>query len=152
MRGKGVFIAISPWNFPLAIFTGQVTAALAAGNAVLAKPAAPTPLIAYRAIQLLHEAGVPTDVLHFVPGSGRLIGERAVADPRVAGVVFTGSTEVAQTINQTMAHRDGPILWTAPLCLSKSFMMPFTRRLTAPGNVARHYAFCVCRRRSSRGP
>jgi len=104
-----VFIAISPWNFPLAIFTGQVTAALAAGNAVLAKPAAPTPLIAYRAIQLLHEAGVPPDVLHFVPGSGRLIGERAVADPRVAGVVFTGSTEVAQTINQTMAHRDGPI-------------------------------------------
>ena len=109
MRGRGVFIAISPWNFPLAIFTGQVTAALAAGNAVLAKPAAPTPLIAYRAIQLLHEAGVPPDVLHFIPGSGRLIGERAVADPRVAGVVFTGSTEVAQTINQTLAHRDGPI-------------------------------------------
>jgi RHH-type proline utilization regulon transcriptional repressor/proline dehydrogenase/delta 1-pyrroline-5-carboxylate dehydrogenase len=90
MRGKGVFIAISPWNFPLAIFTGQVTAALAAGNAVLAKPAAPTPIIAYRAIQLLHEAGVPAEVLHFVPGSGRLIGERAVADPRIAGVVFTG--------------------------------------------------------------
>ena len=109
MRGKGVFIAISPWNFPLAIFTGQVTAALAAGNAVLAKPAAPTPIIAYRAIQLLHEAGVPAEVLHFVPGSGRLIGERAVADPRIAGVVFTGSTEVAQTINQTLAHRDGPI-------------------------------------------
>jgi len=109
MRGKGVFIAISPWNFPLAIFTGQVTAALAAGNAVLAKPAAPTPLVAYRAIQLLHEAGVPPEVLHFVPGSGRVIGERAVADPRIAGVVFTGSTEVAQTINQTLAHRDGPI-------------------------------------------
>ena len=109
MRGKGVFIAISPWNFPLAIFTGQVTAALAAGNAVLAKPAAPTPLVAYRAIQLLHEAGVPPDVLHFVPTGGRLIGERAVADPRIAGVVFTGSTEVAQTINQTLAHRDGPI-------------------------------------------
>jgi len=109
MRGKGVFIAISPWNFPLAIFTGQVTAALAAGNAVLAKPAAPTPLIAYRAIQLLHEAGVPPDVLHFVPCGGRLMGERAVADPRVAGVVFTGSTGVAQTINQTLAHRDGPI-------------------------------------------
>jgi RHH-type proline utilization regulon transcriptional repressor/proline dehydrogenase/delta 1-pyrroline-5-carboxylate dehydrogenase len=109
MRGKGVFIAISPWNFPLAIYTGQITAALAAGNAVLAKPAAPTPLIGYRAVQLLHEAGVPTDVLHFVPGSGRLIGERAVADPRIAGVVFTGSTEVAQTINQTLAHRDGPI-------------------------------------------
>ena len=109
MRGRGVFIAISPWNFPLAIFTGQVTAALAAGNAVLAKPAAPTPLVAYRAVQLLHEAGVPADVLHFIPGSGRLVGGRAVADPRVAGVVFTGSTEVAQTINQTLAHRDGPI-------------------------------------------
>jgi RHH-type proline utilization regulon transcriptional repressor/proline dehydrogenase/delta 1-pyrroline-5-carboxylate dehydrogenase len=109
MRGKGVFIAISPWNFPLAIFTGQVTAALAAGNAVLAKPAAPTPLIACRAIQLLHEAGVLPDVLHFIPGSGRLIGGRAVADPRIAGVVFTGSTGVAQTINQALAHRDGPI-------------------------------------------
>jgi RHH-type proline utilization regulon transcriptional repressor/proline dehydrogenase/delta 1-pyrroline-5-carboxylate dehydrogenase len=109
MRGKGVFIAISPWNFPLAIFTGQVTAALAAGNAVLAKPAAPTPIIAYRAIQLLHEAGVPPGVLHYVPCGGRLMGERGVADPRIAGVVFTGSTEVAQTINQTLAHRDGPI-------------------------------------------
>ncbi len=109
MRGKGVFIAISPWNFPLAIFTGQVTAALAAGNAVLAKPAAPTTIIAYRAIQLLHEAGVPPDVLHFVPCGGRLMGERGVADPRIAGVVFTGSTEVAQTINQTLAHRNGPI-------------------------------------------
>ena len=109
MRGKGVFIAISPWNFPLAIFTGQVTAALAAGNAVLAKPAAPTTLIAYRAIQLLHEAGVPHDVLHYVPCGGRVIGEVGVADPRIAGVVFTGSTEVAQTINQTLAHRDGPI-------------------------------------------
>ncbi|MDJ0709855.1 MAG: bifunctional proline dehydrogenase/L-glutamate gamma-semialdehyde dehydrogenase PutA [Woeseiaceae bacterium] len=109
MRGKGVFIAISPWNFPLAIFTGQVTAALAAGNAVLAKPAAPTPIIAYRAIQLLHEAGVPADVLHYVPCGGRMIGEAGVADPRIAGVVFTGSTEVAQTINQTLARRDGPI-------------------------------------------
>ncbi|MGI9225736.1 MAG: bifunctional proline dehydrogenase/L-glutamate gamma-semialdehyde dehydrogenase PutA [Woeseiaceae bacterium] len=109
LRGKGVFICISPWNFPLAIFTGQVAAALAAGNAVLAKPAAPTPLIAYRAVQLMLEAGVPADVLHFVPGSGSLIGRRAVADPRVAGVVFTGSTGVAQTINQTLAQRNGPI-------------------------------------------
>ena len=109
LRGRGVFVCISPWNFPLAIFTGQVAAALAAGNAVLAKPAAPTPLIAYRAVQLMHEAGVPADVLHFIPGSGSLIGRRAVADPRVAGVVFTGSTGVAQTINQTLAHRDGPI-------------------------------------------
>ncbi len=109
LRGKGVFVCISPWNFPLAIFTGQVAAALAAGNAVLAKPAAPTPLIAYRAVQLMLEAGVPADVLHFVPGSGSLIGRRAVADPRVAGVVFTGSTGVAQTINQTLAQRDGAI-------------------------------------------
>ena len=109
LRGRGVFVCISPWNFPLAIFTGQVAAALAAGNAVLAKPAAPTPLIAYRAVQLMLEAGVPADVLHFIPGSGSLIGSRAVADPRVAGVVFTGSTGVAQTINQTLAHRDGPI-------------------------------------------
>ncbi|NNF41355.1 MAG: bifunctional proline dehydrogenase/L-glutamate gamma-semialdehyde dehydrogenase PutA, partial [Woeseiaceae bacterium] len=109
LRGRGVFICISPWNFPLAIFTGQVAAALAAGNAVLAKPAAPTSLIGYRAIQLLLEAGVPADVLHFVPGDGRLIGGRAVADPRVAGVVFTGSTGVARVINQTLAQRDGPI-------------------------------------------
>ncbi|MGI9238476.1 MAG: bifunctional proline dehydrogenase/L-glutamate gamma-semialdehyde dehydrogenase PutA [Woeseiaceae bacterium] len=109
LRGRGVFVCISPWNFPLAIFTGQVAAALAAGNAVLAKPAAPTPLIAYRAVQLMLEAGVPADVLHFIPGSGSLIGGRAVADPRVAGVVFTGSTGVAQTINQTLAHRQGPI-------------------------------------------
>ncbi|MBT8101706.1 MAG: bifunctional proline dehydrogenase/L-glutamate gamma-semialdehyde dehydrogenase PutA [Gammaproteobacteria bacterium] len=109
LRGRGVFVCISPWNFPLAIFTGQVAAALAAGNAVLAKPAAPTTLIAYRAVQLMLEAGVPADVLHFIPGSGSLIGSRAVADPRIAGVVFTGSTGVAQTINQTLAHRDGAI-------------------------------------------
>ncbi len=109
MRGRGVFVCISPWNFPLAIFTGQVAAALAAGNAVLAKPAAPTPLIGYRAVQLMLEAGVPADVLHFVPGDGRLIGGRAVADPRVAGVVFTGSTGVARTINQSLAHKNGPI-------------------------------------------
>lgn len=109
LRGRGVFVCISPWNFPLAIFTGQVAAALAAGNAVLAKPAAPTPLIAYRAVQLMLEAGVPADVLHFIPGDGRRIGGRAVADPRVAGVVFTGSTGVAQSINQALAHRDGPI-------------------------------------------
>ncbi len=109
LRGKGVFVCISPWNFPLAIFTGQVAAALAAGNAVIAKPAAPTPLIGYRAVQLMHEAGVPGDVLHFMPGSGSLIGNRAVADSRVAGAVFTGSTGVAQTINQTLAHRDSAI-------------------------------------------
>jgi RHH-type proline utilization regulon transcriptional repressor/proline dehydrogenase/delta 1-pyrroline-5-carboxylate dehydrogenase len=109
MRGRGVFVCISPWNFPLAIFTGQVAAALAAGNAVLAKPPAQTPLIAFRAVQLMLEAGVPGDVLHFLPGSGAKIGGRAIADPRVAGVAFTGSTETARLINQTLAHRDGPI-------------------------------------------
>jgi RHH-type proline utilization regulon transcriptional repressor/proline dehydrogenase/delta 1-pyrroline-5-carboxylate dehydrogenase len=109
MRGRGVFVCISPWNFPLAIFTGQVSAALAAGNAVLAKPAEQTSLVAYRAVQLMLEAGVPGNVLHFLPGDGAIIGGRAVADPRVAGVAFTGSTETARLINQTLAHRDGPI-------------------------------------------
>ncbi len=109
LRGRGVFVAIAPWNFPLAIFTGLVSAGLAAGNAVLAKPAEQTPLIAYRAVQLMHEAGVPGDVLHFLPGDGARIGGRAVADPRVAGVAFTGSTETARIINRTLANRDGPI-------------------------------------------
>ncbi|MCP4999511.1 MAG: aldehyde dehydrogenase family protein, partial [Hyphomicrobiales bacterium] len=109
MRGRGVFVCISPWNFPLAIFTGQIAAALAAGNAVLAKPAEQTPLVAYRAVQLMLEAGIPCEVLHFLPGDGAKIGGRAVADPRVAGVAFTGSTETARLINQTRAHRDGPI-------------------------------------------
>jgi len=109
MRGRGVFVCISPWNFPLAIFTGQVAAALAAGNAVLAKPAEQTPLVAFRVVQLMLEAGVPGNVLHFLPGDGAKVGGRAVADPRVAGVAFTGSTETARLINQTLAHRDGPI-------------------------------------------
>jgi len=109
MRGRGVFVCISPWNFPLAIFTGQVAAALAAGNAVLAKPAEQTPLVAYRAVRLLHEAGVPAEVLHYLPGDGAAIGGRAVADPRIAGVAFTGSTETARIINRTLAQRDGSI-------------------------------------------
>ena len=109
LRGKGVFVCISPWNFPLAIFTGQVAAALAAGNAVLAKPAEQTPLVAHRAVQLLHEAGVPPEVLHFLPGDGADVGGYAVADPRVAGVAFTGSMETARLINQALAHRDGAI-------------------------------------------
>ena len=109
MRGRGVFVCISPWNFPLAIFTGQVAAALAAGNAVLAKPAEQTPLVAFRAVELLLEAGVPPAVLHFLPGDGAVIGGRAVADARVAGVAFTGSTETARVINQALADRDGPI-------------------------------------------
>ena len=108
LRGRGVFIAISPWNFPLAIFLGQVTAALMAGNAVVAKPAEQTPLIAAEAIRLLQEAGVPTSALHLVPGDGN-IGAALVEHADVAGVVFTGSTEVARAINRTLAARDGPI-------------------------------------------
>ncbi len=109
MRGRGIFVCISPWNFPLAIFTGQVAAAMASGNAVLAKPAEQTPLVAHRAVQLFLEAGIPEGVLHFLPGDGATIGGRAVADPRVSGVAFTGSTETARIINRTLAAREGPI-------------------------------------------
>jgi RHH-type proline utilization regulon transcriptional repressor/proline dehydrogenase/delta 1-pyrroline-5-carboxylate dehydrogenase len=109
LRGRGVFIAISPWNFPLAIFLGQVTAALMAGNAVVAKPAEQTPLIAAEAVRLLHEAGVPPSALQLVTGDGG-IGAALVADRDVAGVVFTGSTEVARIINRTLAAKDGPIV------------------------------------------
>jgi RHH-type proline utilization regulon transcriptional repressor/proline dehydrogenase/delta 1-pyrroline-5-carboxylate dehydrogenase len=109
LRGRGVFVAISPWNFPLAIFLGQVTAALMAGNAVIAKPAEQTPLIAAEAIRLLHEAGVPPSALHLLPGDGA-IGAALTAHRDVAGVVFTGSTEVARAINRTLAAKDGPIV------------------------------------------
>ena len=101
----GPVACISPWNFPLAIFVGQISAALAAGNVVLAKPAEQTPLIAWRAVQLLHEAGVPRSALQFLPGRGDVIGAALTADPRVRGVIFTGSTEVAQLINRTLAAR-----------------------------------------------
>ncbi len=110
LKGRGVFACISPWNFPLAIFTGQVTAALAAGNAVIAKPAEQTPLIAAYAVQLLHRAGVPGDVLHLLPGDGARIGGALVRDPRISGVAFTGSTETARLINQALARREGPIV------------------------------------------
>ena len=109
LRGRGVFVAISPWNFPLAIFLGQVAAALMAGNAVVAKPAEQTPLIAAEAVRLLHQAGVPASALHLVPGDGS-IGAALVAHPDVAGVVFTGSTEVARSINRALAAKDGPIV------------------------------------------
>ncbi len=109
LRGRGVFVAISPWNFPLAIFLGQVTAALMAGNAVVAKPAEQTPLIAAEAVRLLHEAGVPASALHFLPGDGA-IGAALVAHPDIAGVVFTGSTAVARAINRALAAKDGPIV------------------------------------------
>ena len=109
LRGRGVFVAISPWNFPLAIFVGQIAAALIAGNAVVAKPAEQTPLIAAEAVRLLHEAGVPAAALHLVPGDGK-IGAALVAHPEVAGVVFTGSTEVARAINRALAAKNGPIV------------------------------------------
>jgi RHH-type proline utilization regulon transcriptional repressor/proline dehydrogenase/delta 1-pyrroline-5-carboxylate dehydrogenase len=109
MRGRGVFLCISPWNSPLAIFAGQIAAALAAGNTVLAKPAEQTPIVAHRAVELFLHGGIPPDVLHFLPGDGAEIGAYAVADKRVAGVAFTGSTETARLINQALASRDGPI-------------------------------------------
>ena len=110
LHGRGAFVCISPWNFPLAIFTGQVAAALAAGNAVLAKPAGQTPIMAARAVQLLHEAGVPGDVLHLLPGDGAIVGGALVGDARIAGVAFTGGTDTARLINRRLAERDGPII------------------------------------------
>jgi RHH-type transcriptional regulator, proline utilization regulon repressor / proline dehydrogenase / delta 1-pyrroline-5-carboxylate dehydrogenase len=109
LHGRGVFVCISPWNFPLAIFTGQVAAALAAGNAVVAKPAEQTPLIAFEAVKLLHEAGVPPHVLQFLPGDGARIGKLVLAHPKLAGVAFTGSTETARIINRALAERKGTI-------------------------------------------
>ncbi|HYD29849.1 MAG TPA: bifunctional proline dehydrogenase/L-glutamate gamma-semialdehyde dehydrogenase PutA, partial [Azospirillaceae bacterium] len=110
LTGRGVFVCISPWNFPLAIFLGQVAAALVAGNAVIAKPAEQTPLIAAHATALAHRAGVPAEVLHLLPGDGASVGGRLVADRRVAGVAFTGSTETAQRIGLTLMQRGGPMV------------------------------------------
>ncbi|MGD9602692.1 MAG: bifunctional proline dehydrogenase/L-glutamate gamma-semialdehyde dehydrogenase PutA [Gammaproteobacteria bacterium] len=109
VTGRGVFVCISPWNFPLAIFAGQVAAALVTGNSVIAKPAEQTPLIAQRAVQLLHAAGVPADVLQFIPGRGETIGTALTGDARIAGVAFTGSTATARRINRVLAARDAPI-------------------------------------------
>jgi RHH-type proline utilization regulon transcriptional repressor/proline dehydrogenase/delta 1-pyrroline-5-carboxylate dehydrogenase len=108
-RGRGVFVCISPWNFPLAIFLGQIAAALVAGNAVVAKPAEQTPLIAAEAVSLLHGAGVPAGALQLAPGDGT-VGAALVADRHTAGVAFTGSTEVARAINRSLADRSGPIV------------------------------------------
>jgi RHH-type proline utilization regulon transcriptional repressor/proline dehydrogenase/delta 1-pyrroline-5-carboxylate dehydrogenase len=110
MQGRGVFACISPWNFPLAIFGGQVTAALAAGNSVVAKPAEPTPLIAARFVALLHEAGVPQEALALVPAQGRVFGDAAFRHEALAGVAMTGSTATALTINRMLAQRNGAIL------------------------------------------
>src|SRR6516225_6369212 len=110
LTGRGVFVCISPWNFPLAIFTGQITAALVAGNAVVAKPAPATPLIAHAMTRLLHEAGIPPAVLQLTPADGPPFGEVALRHPALAGVAFTGSTLTASTINRTLAAREGPIV------------------------------------------
>jgi RHH-type proline utilization regulon transcriptional repressor/proline dehydrogenase/delta 1-pyrroline-5-carboxylate dehydrogenase len=110
LHGRGAFVCISPWNFPLAIFTGQISAALVAGDTVIAKPAEQTPLVAARMVQLLHDAGIPGEVLQFLPGAGATVGARLVADDRIAGVTFTGSTETARVINKTLARRAGPII------------------------------------------
>jgi RHH-type proline utilization regulon transcriptional repressor/proline dehydrogenase/delta 1-pyrroline-5-carboxylate dehydrogenase len=107
--GRGVFACISPWNFPLAIFTGQVAAALVAGNSVIAKPAEQATLVGWHAVKLLHEAGIPADVLQFVPGDGAIVGAALTRDPRVAGVAFTGGTETAWAISRSLAARDAPI-------------------------------------------
>ena len=105
LAGRGVFVCISPWNFPLAIFTGQISAALVAGNTVLAKPAEQTPLVAWRAVQLLHQAGVPRDVLQYLPGEGRTVGARLTSAGRVDGVVFTGGTDTARLIHSALSQR-----------------------------------------------
>ncbi|KAF1687032.1 bifunctional proline dehydrogenase/L-glutamate gamma-semialdehyde dehydrogenase [Pseudoxanthomonas broegbernensis] len=106
LQGRGVFVCISPWNFPLAIFLGQVAAALAAGNSAIAKPAEQTGLVGYAAVKLLHEAGVPEKALQFVPGDGATVGAALTGDARVAGVAFTGSTETARAINRALAARE----------------------------------------------
>jgi RHH-type proline utilization regulon transcriptional repressor/proline dehydrogenase/delta 1-pyrroline-5-carboxylate dehydrogenase len=110
LHGRGVFVCISPWNFPLAIFAGQVVAALVAGNTVAAKPAEQTPVVARRFVALLHEVGVPADAVAWLHGAGETVGAALVADARTAGVCFTGSTPVARLINRTLAAKDGPIV------------------------------------------
>jgi RHH-type proline utilization regulon transcriptional repressor/proline dehydrogenase/delta 1-pyrroline-5-carboxylate dehydrogenase len=110
LHGRGAFVCISPWNFPLAIFAGQVVAALVAGNAVAAKPAEQTPAVAQRFVALLHAAGVPGDALALLHGPGETVGAALVADPRTAGVCFTGSTAVAKVINRTLAAKDGAMV------------------------------------------
>lgn len=110
LHGRGVIACISPWNFPLAIFMGQIAAALAAGNSVIAKPAQQTPLIGAWVVDLIHEAGFDSDVVQLLPGKGSVIGDRLIEDPRIAGVMFTGSTETAQHINIKLAQRQGAIV------------------------------------------
>jgi len=111
-KARGVFVCISPWNFPLAIFTGQLSAALAAGNGVVVKPADSTPIVAYLAVKLLHKAGVPRSVLQFLPGGGQTVGSALCNDSRLQGICFTGSINTALTINRAQANNASP---NAPL-------------------------------------
>ncbi len=110
LHGRGVFACISPWNFPLAIFTGQMSAALAAGNTVITKPAEQTPLVAFEAVKLLHRAGVPGPALQLLPGDGARLGKLLLAEPSLAGVAFTGSNDTATLIHDALAARGGPIV------------------------------------------
>ena len=161
----GPVTCISPWNFPLAIFTGQLAAALAAGNVVLAKPAEQTPLIAHRAVQLLHAAGVPRGALQFLPGSGEVVGAGLCNDARVKGVIFTGSTEVAQLINRNLAARAVAEGIDIPLIAETGGQKRADRRFVglagassagrdvvplsiAPASAARPCACCSCKRKS----
>jgi len=109
LHPRGVIVCISPWNFPLAIFTGQIVAALVTGNTVIAKPAEQTPLVAFKMIQLLHDAGIPKEALHLIVGDGSIVGAQLVSDARTDGVIFTGSTETAKSIERALANREGPI-------------------------------------------
>lgn len=109
MHGRGIIACISPWNFPLAIFTGQVVASIITGNAVIAKPAHQTPLIAARAVELFHDAGIPEAIVQLMPGKGSVVGKALIEDERIKGVLFTGSTETARMINIALANRKGPI-------------------------------------------
>ncbi|MDZ7828037.1 MAG: bifunctional proline dehydrogenase/L-glutamate gamma-semialdehyde dehydrogenase PutA [Halofilum sp. (in: g-proteobacteria)] len=110
LHGRGVFVCISPWNFPLAIFTGQIAAALVAGNSVIAKPAEQSPLMAFAAVKAFHEAGIPTDVLHLIPGRGEVVGPQLIGSKHLSGVAFTGGTDTAQAISKQLAGRPGAIL------------------------------------------
>lgn len=110
LHGRGVFACISPWNFPLAIFTGQIAAALGAGNTVIAKPAEQSPLTAFEAVRLFHKSGLPGEALHLLPGRGETVGAALTADPRISGIAFTGGTATARLINRALAERDGPII------------------------------------------
>ena len=158
---RGPWVCISPWNFPLAIFTGQVAAALATGNTVLAKPAEQTPAIAMEAVKLLHGAGVPQDALQLLHGPGETVGAALVANPRIAGVVFTGSTQVAKIIQRALASKDGPMVpsspkpaastrcWSIPpRCPSRSPMRWFKAPSARPASAARRCACCACMRAS----